>query len=116
MKSIKSIALIMLISMGFSACGQTVKNAKTETFEVWGNCGMCKKTIEKAANSVKGVGTAVWDVDKKIMTLTYDSIKTNTTKVQQAIAAAGYDTPLAKGDDKAYTNLHECCQYDRKKE
>ncbi|MBL7728080.1 MAG: hypothetical protein JNM68_10355, partial [Dinghuibacter sp.] len=24
---------------------------KTETFEVNGNCGMCKKTIEKAAKS-----------------------------------------------------------------
>ena len=116
MKSIKLIAIIMLISMGFSACGQTVKNAKTETFQVWGNCGMCKKTIEKAANNVKGVATANWDVDKKQMTLTYDSTKTNAEAVQKAIAQVGYDTPLAKGDDKAYSNLHECCQYDRKKE
>jgi len=116
MKNLKSIVCALLVGITFSACGQTTKNAKTETFKVWGNCGMCKKTIEKAANNVKGVGTAVWDEDKKTMNLTYDSTLTNVATVQKAIAAVGYDTPLAKGDDKAYANLSECCQYDRKKE
>ena len=115
MKQFKSIACAFLVSLALTACGQTTKNAKTETFQVWGNCGMCKKTIESAANDVKGVGIAVWDVDKKTMSLTYDSTVTNVAVVQKAIAVVGYDTQLEKGDDKAYGNLHECCQYDRKK-
>ena len=34
------------------------------SFGVRGNCGMCKSTIEKAANRVDGVASANWDVDK----------------------------------------------------
>ena len=36
-------------------------------FGVRGSCNMCKKTIKKAANSVKGVSKANWNKDKKIM-------------------------------------------------
>lgn len=115
MNQLKSIVFALLVSMTLTACGQSIQNAKTETFKVWGNCGMCKKIIEAATYTVKGVGSAAWDVDKKIMTLTYDSTVTNVVAVQNAIAAAGYDTPLKEGDDKAYGNLHECCQYDRKR-
>ena len=32
-------------------------------FGVRGNCNMCKKTIKKAANSVKGVSKANWNKD-----------------------------------------------------
>ena len=32
------------------------KNKQTETFKVWGNCGMCEKTIEKSLK-VKGIST-----------------------------------------------------------
>ena len=43
------------------------------TFGVRGNCGMCKKTIEKAANSVDGVSKADWIKDKKMMMVSFDS-------------------------------------------
>jgi len=36
----------------------------TDSYGVRGNCGICKNTIEKAANSVEGVTTANWDKDK----------------------------------------------------
>ena len=116
MKIFQYIIICTFIAFGISGCdAQTKKNAKTETFAVWGNCGMCKKTIEKAANKVKGIYKADWDKEKKIMTLIFDSTRTNAAAVQKAIAEAGYDTEATKGDDKAYNSLHECCQYDRKK-
>jgi outer membrane receptor for ferrienterochelin and colicins len=34
----------------------------TSTFEVAGNCGMCKKRIEKAA-TLSGVESAIWNVE-----------------------------------------------------
>ena len=37
------------------------KNEKA-SFEVLGNCGMCKDRIEKAAFYVKGVKYASWDI------------------------------------------------------
>ncbi len=64
--------------------------AKTETFKVSGNCGMCKSKIEKAAKDA-GAKSAIWDVDTKILTVTYTSSSTNTAKIQEKIASVGYD-------------------------
>lgn len=116
MNILKITAIIVIATSVLNACGQSIKHAKTESFQVWGNCGMCKKTIESAAEDAKGVELAKWDIEKKTMTVTYDSLKTTSLNIQRAIAATGYDTRLVKGDDQAYANLHECCQYDRKKQ
>jgi|SRR5690606_5450323 len=82
------------------------------TFGVRGNCGMCKKTIEKAVNAVDGVSKATWDVDKKKIDVSFDDSKTNADAIHNAIAAAGYDTEKIAGDLEAYENLHSCCKYD----
>ena len=86
---------------------------KTEKFKVYGNCGMCEKTIEKAALSVDGVSAADWDKTTKQMVVTFDDSKTDVHKVHMAIAKAGYDTEMHRGDDDAYNSLHSCCKYDR---
>ena len=87
--------------------------ATTEiSFGVRGNCGMCKSTIEKAANNVEGVATAAWDVDKKKIAVSFDESKTNEMAIHKAIAASGYDTEKAIGDIDAYDNLPGCCKYD----
>ncbi len=83
-------------------------------FKVWGNCGMCKKTIEKAAKGLEGVQSANWNVDTHQFSVVFDPNKTSVKQVHQAIAKAGYDTDLLSGDDTAYKNLHGCCQYERK--
>lgn len=122
MKNIIAICFIALL--GQAAFAQTtgmvkkkatsVTTAQTAQFQVWGNCGMCEKTIEKAAKSVDGVTAADWDVDTHQFSVTYDPAKTSVEKVHQAIAAVGYDTDQVRGNDKAYSKLHSCCQYERK--
>lgn len=102
---------MVLSSSALISQAQT-KNAKTETFKVYGNCDMCKKTIEKAANK-KNV-KAVWNVDSKALTFTYDSTKTNSDEVLKRIANAGYDNDKFTAPDAAYNGLHHCCKYDRK--
>ncbi len=74
---------------------------------------MCKKTIEKAAKD-SGATTANWDTESKKLTITYSTAKTSNEKIQQAIAAAGYDTRDLTANNEAYDKLHECCKYDRK--
>ncbi|MFM2326394.1 MAG: hypothetical protein RIR31_596 [Bacteroidota bacterium] len=86
---------------------------KKETIKVWGNCGMCKTNIEKAAKKA-GVTAANWNEESKELIVSYASNKTSSVKIQQQIAKAGYDTEGFTANDKAYNNLHSCCKYDRK--
>ena len=122
-KVILSIALI--VAMGFTSCKNETKQEKevtTEvsiekamtdiTFGVRGNCGMCKSTIEKAADAVEGVGNATWDVDKKKIDVSFDDTKTDEMAIHNAIAASGYDTEKVVGDLEAYDGLPGCCKYD----
>jgi Cu(I)/Ag(I) efflux system membrane fusion protein len=88
-----------------------ILNSSEISFGVRGNCTMCKATIEKAANSVNGVASAFWDVDKKKIDVTFNSEKTNEMAIQKAIAAVGYDTEDFTSDSIAYQNLPSCCLY-----
>src|SRR3954468_21540355 len=110
MKSLQFIlaAFIMLIYSTLFA-----QNTKTENIKVWGNCAQCKKHIETSLK-VDGVEKADWDKKTKILTVTYDSSKISNDQIQKNVASVGYDTEKYKADDKAYTDLEECCQYDRK--
>ncbi len=104
---------ILSLATAFVAISSiAVAQSKTETFKVSGNCGMCKNKIEKAAKEA-GAKTASWDEDTKVITVTYKTGSTNTAKIQQKIAAVGYDNAGAKATTEAYDKLHGCCKYDR---
>ena len=85
----------------------------TRTFKVSGNCDMCKKKIETAAKSVKGVKSAVWNAETQSITVKYDDNKTKLIDIHNKIASVGYDTDKVMADDKTYDKLHGCCQYER---
>lgn len=88
---------------------------KTEKVKVYGNCGMCEKRIEKAANGVDGVSKADWNKDTKMMEVTFDDSKTSKDKIEKAVAKVGHDTDMHKATDEAYNNLPGCCRYNRPK-
>lgn len=106
--------ITILIAVAFTtiSCTAQIKNPKTETVKVWGNCGMCKETIEKAANK-KGIANAIWNEETKEVSITYNTAKTNTNEILKRIALAGYDNAVFAAPDAAYNNLAGCCQYDR---
>ena len=121
-KVIFSAALVA--AMVFTGC-KSEKKEKTKveqtvtkvavtnaSFGVRGNCGMCKKTIETAANSVEGVTAASWDKAKKKMEVSFDASKTDAMAVQTAVANSGYDTENVMGNLDAYKGLPGCCKYD----
>ncbi|HWC52248.1 MAG TPA: heavy-metal-associated domain-containing protein [Chitinophagaceae bacterium] len=110
MKTLRIIPFIaVLLSLAHFGFAQKQTN---ETIKVSGECGMCKKKIEKAAKDA-GATYAVWNTDTKILTLKYNSQSTNSEKIQQKIADVGYDTPKFRATDEAYNKLEQCCQYDR---
>lgn len=107
----KKLILSLTVIIAFVACN-AIANGKTDSFKVYGNCGMCKKTIEKALKAEGIEGN--WDKKTKMITVKYDSAKYTLQQVKEIICKAGYDNDGCRGDDKAYENLHECCKYDRK--
>ena len=120
------LSLAVIAAIGLTSCKNEVKTeteaATTEisndmamadrSFGVRGNCGMCKTTIEKAANGVGGVAKATWDVDKKKIDVSFDETKTDGMAIHKAIAAAGYDTDEVMGSLEAYDDLPGCCKYE----
>ncbi|MFC7772585.1 DUF3347 domain-containing protein [Flavobacterium sp. GCM10027622] len=111
-KLIQNIALLLSVSLLSVACDAQIKNAKSTTVTISGNCEMCEKTIEKAG-TLKRVAIVDWNKDTKLATISYDSGKTNPDEILKKIALAGYDSESFLAPDQAYANLPECCQYKR---
>lgn len=114
MKVFSSLITLFFIAAIHTNAQET--SLTTGSYKVYGNCGMCKATIEKAATSVKGVESAVWDVKSDTITVTYNIKKTNPDNILQAIADKGYDSDIHRAKDEAYNKLPGCCQYDRPKQ
>ena len=112
MKLISKILVAITVLLSFTSCNAQIKNAKTETVKVYGNCDMCEKTIEKAGN-LKKIAKVDWNVDTKMATITYDSKVTNQDAILKRIALSGYDSDKFLAPDNAYSKLPGCCQYDR---
>jgi len=112
----KTLSLFAAIIFSIFSINTTeAQTTKTDTIKVWGNCGMCKSTIEKAAKKA-GAKKADWNEDTKELKVTYAVNKTTSDKIQQSIANSGYDTQDFTAVQTAYDNLHGCCKYDRKAE
>ncbi|WP_114754346.1 DUF3347 domain-containing protein [Flavobacterium glaciei] len=112
MNSIKKLLMAIILLLSVTIASAQIKNSKTETVKIYGNCGMCKTKIETAGN-VKKLAKVDWDKDTKMATLTYDSSKTSQDEILKRIALAGYDSDKFLAPDATYDALHGCCQYDR---
>ena len=106
----KKVILTMLTVAVMSTTMQA-KTVKTE-IPVNGKCNeMCKPRIEKAAKAVPGVLSATWNLNAQKLTLVYDNTKTDTKKVQKAVAASGHDSGNIKASQATYDKLPGCCKY-----
>lgn len=109
---VKMILSGIVMMLGLSAVSQNSQTAPKASYKVLGNCGMCEKTIEKAAMK-KGVTKADWNKDTKILTLEFDPKKTSAKEILESVAKAGYDNEILLAPDAAYNKLPDCCKYDR---
>ena len=112
MNLISKISAATILLFSFSSCNAQIKNTKTESVKIYGNCEMCEKTIE-TAGSVKKIANVDWNKDTKMATITYDSTKTNQDEILKRIALAGYDGDKFLAPDDVYSKLAGCCQYER---
>ena len=112
MNLISKISAATILLFSFSSCNAQIKNTKTESVKIYGNCEMCEKTIE-TAGSVKKIANVDWNKDTKMATITYDSTKTNQDEILKRIALAGYDSDKFLAPDDVYSKLAGCCQYER---
>ena len=85
---------------------------KTQAINVSGTCNMDKRRIEKAAYTVDGVKSAIWDEYTQVLELKYSVFKKDSAdNAQKKIAAAGNDTEKYRTDDATYQALPDCCHY-----
>lgn len=112
MKLVSKILVAITALLSSSNSFAQIKNAKTETVKIYGNCGMCKARIEKAGNR-KNIANVTWDKETKKASLQYDLSKTNQDEILKRIALAGHDNEKYLAPDNVYTQLPECCLYKR---
>lgn len=112
----KNIILgMMLLFVAFSSQAQDKKNKNAKyAVEVNGNCDQCQKRIQKAAYSVSGVKSAIWNIETHELSLILNEEKSSVIDVKKAVANVGHDTDEVKASNDVYENLHSCCKYERK--
>lgn len=104
--------MLCLLFSGITAYSQTKTSFKdsSTSFKVFGVCEQCKQRIEGALK-IKGIKNADWNIDTKMLSLTYNPSKIPIDKIHNKIAAAGHDTYLKKANDAVYNALPKCCYY-----
>ena len=108
--SLMAIAICFI----FATAKAQINNLVTDTVKIYGNCGMCKTKIEKAANQ-NNISKAVWNEETGMAIISYDATKTTKDNILKKIASVGYDSDSYKAPDAIYNKLPGCCQYDRPK-
>ena len=118
----KNIFLIVfaIVFVGFSVNAQEQNHEahhkaefKKEVFTVYGNCGMCERTIEGSLKDVDGVTLADWDKETDQMKVSFNPEAITLDAIKQKIADVGYDSDTHRAKDKVYNSLPGCCQYER---
>lgn len=113
MKTILYFLAVLFVLSGNTAAAQLAKPMAKDTtvnFKVFGACEQCKARIENAAKG-RGVKKASWDVDSKILQLTYSVAQTSLEKIQHRIVSVGHDLENKKANDNVYKDLPSCCHY-----
>jgi outer membrane receptor for ferrienterochelin and colicins len=103
--------ITLLIGFGLPVAAQR-KNNKTDSFKVYGTCDQCKHRIEAALNNY-GVYKANWDIESKMLTVSYDSTRFSKASLEQRTALIGHDTEDFQADKQSYNRLPKCCHYER---
>ncbi len=113
MKLIKYLLMLYLVFPGIASYSQNKKPSSADTaitFKVFGACEQCKDRIENAVKG-RGIRTAVWDVDSKLLSLVYNPSQVSLEKIQNKIVAVGHDLENKKAKNVVYNALPQCCHY-----
>ncbi|MEZ4738856.1 MAG: heavy-metal-associated domain-containing protein [Flavobacteriales bacterium] len=116
MKTLNLLLPLLLLSTSYTAQDLKhtgpIKNAKTISLRIDGDCPMCEERIERVA-FVKNEAEVDWVVETHLARVTFDSTRTSLDAIMQRVAHAGYDNELYLAPKQAYDKLPGCCQYER---
>ncbi len=103
--------LMMVLSIAL-ALGVQAQNKKQDTLQVQTSavCDMCKETIESEMIYEKGVKAVTLDLQANVVHVAYDPRKTDPDRIRKAITMLGYAADGMPGDEKAFSELPDCCQ------
>lgn len=114
MKTLNILIAFIFSLTTFSVSAQAkTSSLKKETVKVYGNCGMCKTRIEKAAK-LAGASIATWNSETQMLAVSYAPSKSTLQGIEEKVASVGHDTQNATANNEAYNGLHGCCKYERK--
>lgn len=103
--------VLQSVAKSVATVENNVNGIKNETVSVNGVCGMCKKRIEAACFTVRGVKSAVWSAEKQALIVSFDASKTDLDAVKKKVASVGHDAPPFAAEKKVYDKLPPCCKY-----
>jgi copper chaperone CopZ len=106
------LSVIAMVLLSTTTTFAQIKNSKTDTIKVYGNCEMCKAKIEKAGTK-KNISKVEWSEETNMATITYDAKKITTDVILKNIALVGYDSEKFFATDAVYKKLPGCCKYER---
>ena len=111
MKTYKIFLASVLLLFGLNNVNAQTATIRIQTSAI---CEKCKDRIENDLSFAKGVKSAVLDQKTKIVTVVYNSNKTDPQKIREAISKSGYDADSLKADAKSYQKLPACCRKEEK--
>lgn len=111
MKNFKLVPVFFLFLLIFvSVSAEQPLHFETVTFKVSGNCQQCKERIEKVVTK-SGVLKANWDLETKMLTITFNPHILRLEDIHQWLAEAGHDTEKVTAENEVYKNTSVCCKY-----
>lgn len=88
--------IVMFVAIGSAMAGIKKTSNKTVTLNVSLHCQSCVNTIERNISFEKGVKDLNVNLDKKTVTITFDTLKTNTATLTKKIIELGYEASEKK--------------------
>ncbi len=104
MKTFFTIIILSALTIFESTAQSTI------SISVSGKCGMCQHRIEKAANKVKGVSDAAFDLKTQKLSITTTK-DFNRKALVDDLLKLGHDADGKQATKASYDKLHECCHY-----
>ena len=71
---------------------------------------MCKTKLETELGRSKGVKSVSVDLATQVVTIVYNTSKTDPDKLRTLISNIGYDADSVKANNRAQKKLPDCCQ------
>jgi copper chaperone CopZ len=114
MKNLLSITLFIFTINLYFAQNNVLQTVQIDTEIFCDHCLQCESCDENIFNKLKennqGIRLVKVDAKENVITIKFNSEKTNLQAVEKSITMAGYKANYQKPNDAAYERLDGCCK------